>query len=144
MNKDLIKLRCKKEANKRWKQSQVTQEHAQTDRVRKPSWSESGKEREGQQGFLWVYQKQKEAKEKCEPAADGARDLVAKDMEEPKVLNASFASAFTRKESQKKEETFFKVRVIEHWDRLLRELVKSPTLEMILKTWPGTILSNLL
>lgn len=79
------------------------------DRVRKPSWSESSKESKGQQGFLFlqVYQKQREDKEKHELAADGAKDLGAKNMEEPKVLNAFFASVFTRKESQKKENTFF-------------------------------------
>lgn len=100
------------------------------DRVRKPSWSESSKGREGQQGFLFlqVYQEQTEDKEKHEPAADGARDLGAKNMEEPKVLNAFFASVFTRKESWKKENAFFNVRVIEHWNRLLRKLVKSQNL----------------
>lgn len=41
-----------------------------------------------------MYQKQKEDKEKCEPGADGARDLVANDVEEHKVLNAFFASGF--------------------------------------------------
>lgn len=41
-----------------------------------------------------MYQKQKEDKEKCEPGADGAKDLVANDVEEHKVLNAFFASGF--------------------------------------------------
>jgi len=85
------------------------------DRVRKPSWRGSGKEHEGRQGFLQVYQKQKEDTEKCEPAAAGARDFVAKDTEEPKVLSAFFASVITRKESQKKGKYFFlNVRVIQH------------------------------
>lgn len=50
MNKDLLtKPKCKKKANMRWKQSQVTQEHAQLERVREPSTSKPGKKYNGQQ-----------------------------------------------------------------------------------------------
>lgn len=62
---------------------------------KKPPGVQSGEECEGQQeGLLQIFQQQKKDKGKCGPAVG---NMVTRDMEDAKVLNALFTSAFTGK-----------------------------------------------